>query len=771
MRFVVRSGFLLFCTQLFAISIAAGQTGAISVSPNSAQNLSTFPFYTSPESNPSSTSAHSRAEPARDTRPASPASSDPNALSASPFVAVSSSVEVRADDTLGAFLSPAYTAYREEIQSSAGTYGDYSRYLLLMPGVVGASNTDTMNDILVRGGHPSENLYVLDGMEIPYINHFTIEGTTSGFTPMLNTSTIEKVSLQPDNYDAQYSSRLSSLIEIQSREPGESPRSGEVNLGIAGLGIFRQSPLGSHATMLLAADRSLFNLATSNMGLDGVPIYTNGMARIEWKPDASNQISLLDLSGGDSISIAPCALDPQETLTIDTQYGGLRTNTGLIWLHTHNPTTVSKFTVSYAAQSLTINQQDQIVNDIYQRGAGGGCAPKTTTPVYGENTLDQLTTFGYDLRHDFRGWLVSAGAAGQLVQLNYQVAQPAGIQSPFNPNPYWSDSDSFHASPTSTQTGSFAEITGPYGRRWMASAGIRLETFGLTQAHAWEPHYALGIRLTSHQAVHASYRQSAQLPPYMDILSYAQNRALTPMRVEQFSLGADLWRASDATLSLEAYRKRYTNEPASTEYPSLTLSNMVYQPGDEMYWLPLISAGKGKASGLELSLRGHWEQHVSALASLTYARVQYAALDGVYRAGNYDVPLVGNGLLIFHLPRTWNLSIRNSYMTGRPYTPYNIPLSVAEARGIYDLTKVNALRGPAYNRADISFDRNFHLPTGVLNLYGGVQNLFDRKNFLGYVWLSQCNQMPNCMASMHGIPMMEVYQMPAFPVAGLRWDF
>lgn len=771
MRFVVRSGILLLSTLFFAgyISImpAAAQQ-AVSAHPISIRNPTAFTS-TSPESDPSSD--HNRKKKVPDIRPASPVSYDPNALSASPFGAVNSSVEVRADDAAGPFLSPAHTAYREEIQSAAGSYGDYSRFLLLMPGVVGASNSDTMNDILVRGGHPSENLYVLDGMEIPYINHFTIEGTTSGFTPMLNTSTIEKVSLQPGNYDAQYSSRLSSLIEIQSREPGESPRSGEVNLGIAGLGVFRQNTFGDHGMMLLAADRSLFNLATSDMGLDGVPIYTNGMAHIEWKPGAKDQITLLDLSGGDSISIAPCAEDQHETLTIDTQYGGLRTNTGLIWLHTHSSSTISKFTVSYAAQSLDINQQDQLVNGIYQRGASGTCTPKATTSIYGENTLDQLTTFGYVLRHDFRGWLASAGASGQLVQLNYKVAQPVGIQSPFNPSPVWSDADNFHTAPTSSQTGSFAEITGPYGHRWTVSAGIRLETFGLTQTHAWEPHFGLGIRLTSHQTIHASYRQSAQLPPYMDILSYTQNRSLMPIRAEQFSIGADLWHASNADLSLEAYRKRYTDEPASTEYPSLTLSNMVYTPGNEMFWLPLASSGKGRASGLELSLHGHWQQRLSALASLTYARVQYAALDGVYRAGNYDVPLVGNGLLTFHLPHMWNLSIRESYMTGRPYTPYNIPLSVAEARGIYDLARVNALRGPAYNRADISFDHNFRLPTGVLNFYGGMQNLFDRKNFLGYVWLPQCNQMPACLASMHGIPMIEVYQMPAFPIAGLRWDF
>jgi hypothetical protein len=40
-------------------------------------------------------------------------------------------------------------------------------------------------------------------------------------------------------------------------------------------------------------------------------------------------------------------------------------------------------------------------------------------------------------------------------------------------------------------------------------------------------------------------------------------------------------------------------------------------------------------------LRGHLASRVSALASFTYSRSKYAALDGVLRSGNYDIPLIG----------------------------------------------------------------------------------------------------------------------------------
>ena len=55
-----------------------------------------------------------------------------------------------------------------EVESSAGTFGDPSRFLQTLAGV--ASDNDQRNDFLVRGGNPAENLFVIDNIEIPSIN-------------------------------------------------------------------------------------------------------------------------------------------------------------------------------------------------------------------------------------------------------------------------------------------------------------------------------------------------------------------------------------------------------------------------------------------------------------------------------------------------------------------------------------------------------------------------------------------------------------------------
>jgi hypothetical protein len=249
------------------------------------------------------------------------------------------------------------------------------------------------------------------------------------------------------------------------------------------------------------------------------------------------------------------------------------------------------------------------------------------------------------------------------------------------------------------------------------------------------------------------------------------------MQAEQFSLGADLWRADKASLSVEAFHKRYTNEPVSTEYPSLMLANMIDTLGEQFIWLPLKNGGRGGSEGVELLLRAHTDRWLRFLGSATYSRTRYAAADGVMRSGNFDFPLVLNGLATIRMPRKIEIAIRDTYASGRPYTPFNIALSKQQSRGIYDLSRINAMRGSAYNRVDVDANRNFYMRRGILNIHAGVENALDRQNFMGFVWMDNCKPSANQTACgpnptvMPGLPETRVTQMPIFPSAGVRYRF
>lgn len=687
----------------------------------------------------------------------------PSTAMNSTFRPVHTSVEVNASEQseLEGMAAP-YHATQAEILASAGTYGDVERYLEAMPGAVW--NSDESNDLLVRGGNPAENLFVVDGIEVPNINHIALSGTTGGFTSMIDTSTIGSVEMKPGVFDARYSSRLSALIDIHTLDGKDKVRSGETELGISGIGGFVEQPIAKNGSLLFAAHRSLLNLFTDDIGLNGVPIYTNGMARLDMSAGKNDHLSVLSLNGGDSINIQPCAGDRMESLNIDTQYQGMQSTNGLVWQHTHNPKAVSTLTGSYSRQNHYIAQQEQSSSmDHFS------CSPLGFTNVYQEESRDGIANLAYGQQREFRGWLFSLGSGGHLLSLNDAVAQPAGEQSPFNTSSAATDATSFARRLNSGQTGSYLEANGHFSTRWTAIAGLREETFALVGARAFEPHASLAYRINDHQAIHAEFGRSAQLAPAINILSYAQNARLKPLLAEQFSVGANLWSTGPVTLSLQAYHKRYSNEPASTEYPSLMLANMVDTLGQQFVWLPMNSVGRGESEGLELIARLRVSHRLQFLGTTSYAQTRYAAADGVLRPGNFDLPLVVNALATLHLPAAIQLSLRNTLASGRPYTPFNISESVQQDRGVYDLTQINALRGPVYNRFDFQFSRDFHLRKNLINFQGGLENALDRANFLGFAWMSRCSATKSCLAKYGGA--LEVTQMPLFPNFSAKYVF
>ena len=107
----------------------------------------------------------------------------------------------------------------------------------------------------------------------------------------------------------------------------------------------------------------------------------------------------------------------------------------------------------------------------------------------------------------------------------------------------------------------------------------------------------------------------------------------------------------------------------------------------------------------------------------------------------------------------WEFSARLSFLSGRPYTPYDQAVSTAQRRGVYDLTRVNAERAPDYGRVDLRVDRTFTVGGQPLNIFLGVQNVTNRKNFASYSWNRRTNEQQ--FGEQQGI----------FPILGFDWRF
>jgi hypothetical protein len=666
-------------------------------------------------------------------------------------------------------VSKPFEASSTDILASAGTYGDFSRYLQLFPGVV--FNDDESDDILVRGGNPIENLFLVDGIEVPNINHISMLASTGGLVSMIDTSVLQKIDLFTGGYDARYDERLSSVVDIHTREADGLGKHGDLDAGFVGAGGLLDFPLAHGGSFLISGHRSLLNLFTDNIGLNGVPIYTNAFARARINLTPKDEVSILSLSGIDSIKINPCFGDYFETNTINTQYSGWRTTNGIRWQHFYSGSTYGIATLSDSEQAQRIDQQDQLLSQNYVNIDVPSCFVVGSKPVYHEKTLDGQTTGKYDFETKaFRDKLnITTGALARLYRIDYAIEQPVGQQSPLSTDPKRSDATSFFPDFSSEMTAGYSQLTLHVTPRWNVGAGERFQTFALGGHITATSRASTIYRFSQHNSIYASFGQYAQMPPAVYLLSYPQNRGLLPIRARHLIIGAELWGSRSLNVSIEAYDKGYRDYPVSTGYPTLSLANMVDTLGQQFIWIPMTSMGKGRAYGVNLFGSGHVTTHFSGQANVSYSRALYSGLDGKLRPGNFDYPVIVNAAGIWRSGHRYEASFRYEYTTGRPYTPFDLLPSLQQNRPIYNLAEVNGLRGPFYSRFDFQVDRNFFLRGKVLTVYAGLENALNRQNFLSYAWMPHCD-LPGTCGFPQG-PYAELYQMQRFPNFGLRYSF
>ncbi len=653
-----------------------------------------------------------------------------------------------------------------EIISSAGTYGDVSRYLQVLPGVVGTS--DLSNEILVRGGHPMENLFLVDGIEVPNINHVALAGTTGGFGPMIDSALIQDEKIYTGGYDAQYPERLSSVTEIRSLENTSSSGHLEGDIGIQGFGGLHEQKLDG-GDLLTAVHHGVMDWMGKSFGVDGIPAYTNEFSRFRKIDSSGNRFLLMNVAGGDSTSLTPCPEDPDATSTIDSQYSAWRETTGGEWQRIYSASSFGVFSLSDSEQVEHIHQQDQLPNPTATVSYDGGpcaLAPSqvNAVPVYAEDSNDAFSSAAYKYAYDQSKIQISAGATAWLQRPDYNVSQPIGTLSPYSVDPTRSDSASFSSQIKASETASFGQFTFKPAHNLALSAGFREQTFSFGHHTTVTPRVSLRYQPRESIGFHLAFAQYAQMPPYVYLLAYPVNRAMLPMRAVHEMIGIDLFLRPTSQIRIEAYSKQYTDIPASTEYPSVTLHDMVAMIGDQIVWLPMNSTGKGKSSGIELSDITRIRNRFTFRASIAYSRAMFAGTDHALRPSNFDLPWIVNVVGLERLRRCYEFSFRYGYASGRPYTAFDLPDTELQNRPIYDVANMNALRAPSYSRLDAQLNKEAHVRGLRLEIYAGVENILDRSNFLTYVW------MPRAKAN-GKYPIQELYQIPIFPNAGARLIF
>jgi outer membrane receptor protein involved in Fe transport len=636
---------------------------------------------------------------------------------------------------------------------------DVFRALQMLPSVAGAGNGGA--SLSVRGGKPDQNLVLLDGINVYYVDHFF--GLFSAF----NTDALKDIQLYAGGYPARYGGRISSVIDLTGKA-GDERRfraSGGASL-LSARGVV-EVPLG-RGSLLLSGRRSytdviksglynrLFDFARAGSSTTGQPQGPGGFgpgrggfgrfqaatvdpsfyfydvnAKLTYRPSSKDVATISVFRGLDN-------LDQSQTLGggfAPFNRGGQQT--GLATTPTLNDLTIAQNTgasarwfrqwTSRVASDLIVSQSRYV--SISDRTASGG------TPIGGarfnfgfeeDNTVDDRT-----VRLETSADLAAASRLEAGVWVTDNTVHYAFVVG--------STTDTLQRRRNTLRDNRATTSAAFVQHRWTPvpalelTTGVRATRYDATGASFVEPRVSGGWQVTPALRLKAAwgrYHQFVNRVENEDVLQGSRDfwlladSALPPQGSTHVVAGF-LYDRPGWAFNAEAYDKTMENA---------TLFSRRYRQQFGVNTGSFFYVGDGRARGVELLLekkRGAftgWTSYTLMKATNRFAEVDggrtfASALDQRHELKGFGTFQVGQ----------WDFSTVALYGSGRPYTApvsqYQLKLLDGTLQSYINVSDKNSLRLPSYQRVDLAASRIFETE-GSFDWRVGVSlyNVLNRRN-------------------------------------------
>ena len=190
----------------------------------------------------------------------------------------------------------------QEIEKSPGANRDISRVVQSYPGVA-FSPAGYRNDLIVRGGSPSENRFYLDGVEIPNINHFSTQGASGGPVGIINADFIREVNFHTGAFPADRGNSLSSVLDFKLRDGDMERNSLKATLGASEVSLASNGHLGRKTSYLVSVRQSYLQFLFDMLGLPFLPTFTDAQFKLKTRFNERNELTVLGLTGIDNMRL------------------------------------------------------------------------------------------------------------------------------------------------------------------------------------------------------------------------------------------------------------------------------------------------------------------------------------------------------------------------------------------------------------------------------------------------------------------------------------
>jgi hypothetical protein len=302
----------------------------------------------------------------------------------------------------------------EEIKANPGGNFDISKVIQTLPGVGGGvGGGGFRNDIIIRGGGPAENVFYLDGIEIPVINHFQTQGSSGGPQGILNVSFIEDVKLSSSAFDARYDNALSSVFQFKQRTGNPNTIQGNVRLSASELAATFEGPLSKNkkTTFLASARRSYLQLLFSLIDLPIRPNYWDFQTKITHQINKKTTLSFMGIGAIDEFQFAAIKNATPEKLYIINSNPFINQNTYTVGVSLKRLLPNGFMNIALSRNSF-VNKIDQFEDNNLQLPSQQILKLRSTES---ENKLR------IDVNKNIQGWKIAYGGMLQLAEYDNET--------------------------------------------------------------------------------------------------------------------------------------------------------------------------------------------------------------------------------------------------------------------------------------------------------------------------------------------------------------
>ncbi|HEY0744083.1 MAG TPA: TonB-dependent receptor, partial [Chryseosolibacter sp.] len=188
-----------------------------------------------------------------------------------------------------------------EIKRTPGGNRDISKVVRSLPGV--SSPPSFRNDIIIRGGAPSENTFYLDGIQIPVINHFQTQGSSGGPVGIINVDLLKEVNFYSGAFPANRGNTLSSVFDFQLKDGRDDKWTANGIVGATDLGLTFEGPVSEKSTLVLSARRSYLKFLFSLFNLPFLPVYNDVQFKYKVNLSPKDKLTFLSIGAIDDFSL------------------------------------------------------------------------------------------------------------------------------------------------------------------------------------------------------------------------------------------------------------------------------------------------------------------------------------------------------------------------------------------------------------------------------------------------------------------------------------